>query len=68
MEDAALLTLEMFKKRLVVLNANLEKLEKLCTPLGAPPTGLLRLDSARFGAILGSELALSEPLSSTLPL
>jgi hypothetical protein len=29
MEDAALLTLEMFKKRLVVLNANLKKLEKL---------------------------------------
>ena len=43
MEDAALLTLEMFKKRLVVLNANLEKLEKLCAPLDAPPTGLLRL-------------------------
>jgi hypothetical protein len=42
-EDAALLTLEMFKKRLVVLNANLEKLEKLHAPLDAPPTGLLRL-------------------------
>jgi hypothetical protein len=43
MEDAALLTLEMFKKRLVVLNANLEKLEKLRAPLDAPPTSLLRL-------------------------
>jgi hypothetical protein len=43
MEDAALLTLEMFKKRLVVLNANLEKLEKLRAPPDAPPTGLLRL-------------------------
>jgi len=41
MEDAALL--EMFKKRLVVLNANLEKLEKLRAPPDAPPTGLLRL-------------------------
>jgi hypothetical protein len=38
-----LLTLEMFKKRLVVLNANLEKLEKLRAPPDAPPTGLLRL-------------------------
>jgi hypothetical protein len=36
-EDAALLTLEIFKKRLVVLNANLEKLEKLCAPLDACP-------------------------------
>ena len=43
MEDAALL--EMFKKRFVVLNANLEKLEKLRAPLDAPPTGLLRLQS-----------------------
>jgi hypothetical protein len=43
MEDAALLTLEMFEKRLVVLNANLEKLEKLRAPPDAPPTGLLRL-------------------------
>jgi hypothetical protein len=33
----------MFKKRLVVLNANLEKLEKLRAPPDAPPTGLLRL-------------------------
>jgi hypothetical protein len=41
MEDAALL--EMFKKRLVVLNANLEKLEKLHAPPDPPPTGLLRL-------------------------
>jgi hypothetical protein len=39
MEDAALLTLEMFKKRLVVLNANLEKLKKLRAPPDAPPTG-----------------------------
>jgi hypothetical protein len=38
MEDAAL-----FKKHLVVLNANLEKLEKLRAHLDAPPTGLLRL-------------------------
>ena len=43
MEDAALLTLEMFKKRLVALNANLEKLEKLYAPLDAPPTSLLCL-------------------------
>ena len=43
MEDAALLTLEMFKNRLVVLNANLEKLEKLRAPPDAPPIGLLRL-------------------------
>jgi hypothetical protein len=42
MEDAILLTLEMFKKRLVVLN-HLEKLEKLRMPLDAPPTSLLRL-------------------------
>jgi hypothetical protein len=41
MEDAALL--EMFKKRLVVLNANLEKLKKLRAPPDAPPTGLLHL-------------------------
>jgi hypothetical protein len=41
MEDAVLL--EMFKKRFVVLNANLEKLEKLCVPPNAPPTSLLRL-------------------------
>jgi hypothetical protein len=38
MEDAALLALEMFKKCLVVLNANLEKLEKLYAPPDAPPT------------------------------
>jgi DNA-binding Xre family transcriptional regulator len=42
-EDAALLALEMFKKRLVVFNVNLEKLEKLCAPLDTPPTSLLRL-------------------------
>jgi hypothetical protein len=41
MEDAALL--EMFKRRLIVLNANLEKLEKLRAPPNAPPTSLLRL-------------------------
>jgi hypothetical protein len=41
MEDAALL--EMFKKRLVILNANLEKLEKLRTLPDTPPTSLLRL-------------------------
>ena len=38
-----MLILEVFKKRLVVLNANLEKLEKLRAPPDAPPTGLLRL-------------------------
>lgn len=43
MEDAALLTLEMLKKRLVVLNTNLEKLERLRAPLYTLPTGLLRL-------------------------
>ena len=35
----------MLKKRLVVLNVNLEKSEKLRAPLDTPPTGLLRLPS-----------------------
>lgn len=34
---------EMFRKRLVVLKASLERLEKLCAPSEAPATGLLRL-------------------------